>query len=53
MLAEVHAHFLGHGVSVLERERWYWRHNLIEPSARGASEIRRVWWDALTSRGTA
>jgi lysophospholipase L1-like esterase len=53
MLADVHAHFLGHGVSVLEPERWYWRHNLIEPSARGASEIRWVWWDALTSRGTA
>ena len=53
MLADVHTHFLGHGASAPEPERWYWRHNLIEPSARGASEIRRVWWKALTSRGTA
>lgn len=48
VLADVHPHFLGHGVSSPERERWYWRHSLIEPSARGASEIRRVWWEALT-----
>lgn len=53
MLADVRAHFSGHGVSAPESERWYWRHNLIEPSARGASEIRRVWWEALTSRRTA
>jgi hypothetical protein len=32
---------------VSESGRWYWRHNLIEPNARGASEIRRVWWDVL------
>lgn len=48
VLADVHQHFLGHGVSSPERERWYWRHSLIEPNARGASEIRRVWWEALT-----
>jgi hypothetical protein len=46
----VHERFLGHGVSVGERERWYWRYNLIEPSARGASEIRRVWWECLSNR---
>jgi acyl-CoA thioesterase I len=46
-LADVHRHFLGHGVSAPPAERWYWRGSLIEPSARGASEIRRVWWRAL------
>lgn len=47
LLADVHAHFLGHGVTVPESERWYWRRSLIEPNARGASEIRRVWREAL------
>jgi hypothetical protein len=46
-LADVHARFLGHGASVPESERWYWRRSLVEPSALGASEIRRVWRDAL------
>jgi lysophospholipase L1-like esterase len=50
LLADVHQRFLGHGVSVGERERWYWRYNLIEPNARGASEIRRVWWECLSNR---
>ncbi len=47
VLADVHRHFLGHGVVAPEPERWYWRRNLVEPSAKGASEIRRVWWEAL------
>jgi hypothetical protein len=34
-------------VTAPERERWYWRQNLIEPNARGASEIRRVWLGAI------
>jgi hypothetical protein len=34
-------------VTAREPERWYWRRNMIEPSARGASEIRRVWWEAV------
>jgi lysophospholipase L1-like esterase len=46
-LADVYTHFLGHGVSVPDEDRWYWRRSLIEPNARGASEIRRVWRDAL------
>lgn len=45
--ADVHAHFLGRGASVPEADRWYWRRSLVEPSARGASEIRRVWRDVL------
>jgi lysophospholipase L1-like esterase len=47
LLADVHRHFLGHGVKAPERDRWYWRRNLIEPNARGASEIRRVWLEAV------
>lgn len=47
LLADVYAHFLGHGVSAAEADRWYWRRSLIEPNARGASEVRRVWLDVL------
>ncbi|MGH7579147.1 MAG: SGNH/GDSL hydrolase family protein [Gemmatimonadales bacterium] len=47
LLADVHHRFLGHGMTAPERERWYWRRNLIEPNARGASEIRRVWLELL------
>ncbi|HET7584417.1 MAG TPA: SGNH/GDSL hydrolase family protein [Gemmatimonadaceae bacterium] len=50
-LADIHAHFLGHGVTAPEEERWYWRHSLIEPSAAGASEIRRVWLETLERCG--
>ena len=46
-LADVHGHFLGHGVTAKEEERWYWKRSWIEPNAVGASEIRRVWLDAL------
>ena len=48
MLADVHRHFRGHGVTARERDRWYWHRNMIEPNARGASEIRRVWCEALS-----
>ena len=46
-LADVYAHFLGHGASVQPADRWYWRRSLVEPNAVGANEIRRVWRDAL------
>jgi len=49
LLADVHRHFLGHGMSAEEADRWYWRRSLIEPNARGASEIRHVWLDALNA----
>jgi lysophospholipase L1-like esterase len=52
LLADVHAHFLGHGVTAAESERWYWRRSLIEPNARGASEIRAVWLAALADAAT-
>jgi lysophospholipase L1-like esterase len=49
-LADVHAHFLGHGVTAPENERWYWRHSIIEPSVEGASEIRRVWLECIAAQ---
>lgn len=47
LLADLYAHFLGHGVSAAEAACWYWRRSLIEPNARGASEVRQVWLDVL------
>lgn len=49
LLADLHAHFLGHGVSVGDDDRWYWKRSLIEPNARGANEIRRLWLDVIDS----
>ena len=49
LLGEVYGHFLGHGGTAPEAERWYWRRSPLEPNARGASEIRRVWMEALTA----
>jgi hypothetical protein len=47
VLADVHRHFLGHGLTVTGDEHWYLPGAAIEPGMRGASEIRRVWWDAI------
>jgi lysophospholipase L1-like esterase len=47
LLADVHRHFLGHGRTAPEGDRWYWKANPIEPNARGASEIRRVWLETI------
>ncbi len=48
LLADIHGHFLGHGTAVPDRaERWYWEGSIIEPSARGASEVRRLWLGCL------
>jgi lysophospholipase L1-like esterase len=47
LLADAYAHFLGRGVTAPEADRWYWKRSLIEPNAKGASEIRRLWLDAL------
>lgn len=47
VLADAYAHFIGHGASAPEEDRWYWRRSLVEPNARGAHEIRRVWRDAI------
>ena len=47
LLADLYARFLGHGVTAPESEQWYWKRSLIEPNARGASEIRHAWLDLL------
>lgn len=54
-VADVHARFLGHGVTAgdpsqllpmpTSRDLWYC--GTIEPNAWGADQIRRTWWDAL------
>jgi len=44
----IHDHFLGHGLSEPDPDaRWYWQHMIIEPSAQGASEVRRLWLESL------
>jgi lysophospholipase L1-like esterase len=48
ILADLERHFYGHGVTAPERERWYWRELIVEPNARGASEVRRVWLECLS-----
>jgi hypothetical protein len=52
-LADAYVHFLGHGTTAPEEDRWYWRRSLLEPNARGANEIRRVWLDAVDRAGRA
>lgn len=47
--ADIRAHFMGHGLTVPVGERWYLEESIIEPNARGASEVRRVWLGVLTS----
>jgi hypothetical protein len=47
IVADVHRHFRRHGLTAPELDRWYWNRNPIEPNARGASEIRRVWWEVV------
>lgn len=50
ILVPIHDHFLGHGLTEPDADaRWYWRHLIIEPSARGASEVRRLWLEAVRS----
>jgi lysophospholipase L1-like esterase len=48
-VADVHDHFQGHGVSAPVADRWYWKRSFVEPAAIGASEIRRLWLDALAT----
>lgn len=49
-LADAYLHFLGHGASVPQEDRWYWRRSPLEPNAIGAHELRRVWRGALERR---
>jgi lysophospholipase L1-like esterase len=51
-LADIQPHFLGHGVaSSGDSSLWYSSDTLVEVGYRGASEIRRVWWNVLLERG--
>lgn len=47
LLADIHTHFLGHGLSAPAKDQWYLEESIIEPNARGASEVRRVWLESL------
>lgn len=46
-LADAYIHFLGHGATAPEADRWFWRRSFLEPNAVGANELRRVWLEAL------
>jgi GDSL-like lipase/acylhydrolase family protein len=46
-LADAYVHFLGHGTTAPEEDRWFWRRSLLEPNARGANELRHVWLEAV------
>jgi lysophospholipase L1-like esterase len=58
-LADVHQHFLGHGNHHDDPDSPYhdaadpssWLTETIEPNARGASEVRRLFWQALADAG--
>jgi lysophospholipase L1-like esterase len=48
ILADVYKHFFGHGAECGSRQNfWYFSPSPIEPSYKGASEIRRVWLEAV------
>lgn len=47
--ADPYVHFLGHGETAPEPDRWFWRRSPIELNARGANELRKVWLDTLRS----
>lgn len=49
LFADVHRRFLGHGLSAPAPDQWYWKPSPIEPSARGASELRRLWLEVLAA----
>ena len=46
-VADAQRHFRGRGADAVEDERWYWPDNPIEPGARGAHELRRLWLATL------
>ena len=46
-VADAYGHFLGHGASVGEEHRWYWRRSPIELNSAGANELRKVWLETL------
>ncbi|TMM41904.1 MAG: hypothetical protein E6F99_01820 [Actinobacteria bacterium] len=59
LVADVHGHFLGHGVHAGDptaadsrpANRTLWYCGLIEPNAWGAHHIRAAWWQAINDSG--
>ncbi|MFA6209993.1 MAG: SGNH/GDSL hydrolase family protein [Candidatus Obscuribacterales bacterium] len=48
LLGDIHKHFEGHGAFCGSADNfWYWKPSPIEPGYRGASEIRRLWLEAI------
>jgi GDSL-like Lipase/Acylhydrolase len=45
--ADPYVHFLGHGQTAPEEDRWFWRRSPIELNSRGANELRKVWIETL------
>ena len=50
VLADIHARFLGHGLSAPENERWYWSELIFEPNAEGARQVAALWRELLVER---
>jgi len=48
-LADIHARFLGHGITAPMSERWYWSELIFEPNASGAREVAALWMEQLQS----
>ena len=46
-LADIHACFLGHGITAPPEERWYWSGLIFEPNARGAEAVAKLWLQTL------
>jgi len=52
---DIHRHFLGHGVRAQDpsfahyhpEDTTFWYTQLVEPNARGAHELRRLFWEAF------
>jgi lysophospholipase L1-like esterase len=53
LVADAQQHFQGRGRQAQEHERWYWAINPIEPNARGANEIRKLWLATLDGKPVA
>ena len=51
-LIDIHGHFLGHGLTAPEKDRWYWSGLIFEPSAEGARQIFNLWRAALPQATT-
>lgn len=46
-LIDIHQHFLGHGMTAPEKDRWYWSGLIFEPNAEGARQIAKLWSAAV------